>query len=248
MSRESKNEEATRVIINSANRTDLADLTSDFTYALDKQVSKVVAIEVVSVQIPFSYYAINGTNDQLSSFAGLATLIHGNYTSASFAAMVEAQLNLLAAGHTVTYSSVTGRITVANAGNTRIIVSGVNDAAPLLGFTVSSALAASVTGDSTAVFTGPNYLVIKSLALTRYNSTPAVTAADLASTTIFHTVPVNVNAGAIIIDTPESNSSMSPLNFPDNFNEIDLQLEDDQGNQLDLNGANWSMQLLMHAR
>jgi hypothetical protein len=245
-----KASERIRVIINSANRVDPVDLSNNFTYTLDKAVERVSQIEVVSVQIPFSYYAINDSNNKLTVNAGTATLTNGNYTSATLPAMLKTALDALGPVHTVTYSAITGRLRISQVAGFTVIVGGANDAGPTLGFPATTAPPeANVTSRATANWTGPNYLVIKSAVLTRYNATPPATAVGLANDTILHTVPVNANAGSVIIDTPGSGSSLITLNAPDTFETlIDFRLEDDQGNLLDLNGADWSMQLLMHVK
>lgn len=240
------NEDNVRVIINSAHRVVPADPSHNFTYTLNKSIDRVYAIDIASVQIPFSYYAINDNNNKLTVTAGTATLINGNYTSSTFPSMVQTALNILLGGHVVKYSAITGRITITHAASIILTVGGVNDASRLLGFTATSANAVSITGDATALFTGPNYIIIKSSVLTRFNASATATSLALATSSIMHTIPVNVNAGSVIFDTPSHNSALIWLNARDSFKSlIDFQLEDDQGNALNLNGANWSMQLRM---
>lgn len=248
MSADAQAPDSVRVIINSANRVVPADPTYNFTYTLDKPVRRVSSIEVASIQIPFTFYAVNSTNNQFTTSDGTATLTNGNYNSVTFPAMIKSALDALGPAHTVSYSTATQKITISQGGNFVIFVGGANDAAGLLGFTATTADLNSHTGDAVSIFTGPFYIVIKSAALSKYNGSPPATSSGLASNTIIHTVPVNVNPGSVIFDAPPSNTSLIPLNALDSFEELlDFQLEDDQGNPLDLNGGNWSMQLVMRA-
>lgn len=240
-------QDAVRAIINSANRVVPVDPTNNFTYTFDKPIKRVAAIEVASVQIPYTFYAVNDNNNQLTVTDGTVTLTNGNYNSVTFPSMIKTALDTLGPVHTVTYSMSTQKITISQAGNFVVFVGGANDAAGLLGFTATTADLNSHTGDAVSIFTGPYYIVIKSAVLSKFNGSPPALAQGLGSNTIIHTVPVNVNPGSVIFDAPASNTSLMPLNAVDTFEElVDFQLEDDQGNSLDLNGGNWSMQLIFH--
>lgn len=156
-------------------------------------LENIAAIKIVEVQIPFTWYVINTTNNtfilndaQLSPAAGLITIPVGNYTAASLATLLGTLMtakNAAAGGsivYTVTYDSVTGKFTFSNnttatssVFNLYFTFAGVNYLSNvILGFNLggvnTSTKVGIVNGDfiissNVALVTGPNYVYINSL-------------------------------------------------------------------------------------
>jgi hypothetical protein len=239
-----------RVVINSRNRNSSSTTTSSsFTYTLNGTVNRVHKISVLSVQIPFSYYVINSTNNTIRVTVGAstesATVPNGNYNSATICtALVSAMSTLSGNPYTVTYSQSTMKLTISSASTFKILSTGTNNICKNLGFVADSATAMSNTGDSAINLSGWDYFVIKSTVLTQYQVVPNKTANALSNNTILYTVPINGGPTDIIIDTP-SVSIPIRLGYKQSFqSNIDFQLEDDQGNSVSLNGRDWSIELL----
>lgn len=113
--------------INSADRTNLADSTTNFTISLTKSLRNVTAIEVSNVVIPRTEANININNNKLSGAvivdgiktAFAVTLNDGNYTGSTLATEVQTQLNASAVMMSyplvwsVSYSAMTQKMTIS---------------------------------------------------------------------------------------------------------------------------------------
>ena len=233
---------------------------TDFTYTLDKAVSRVSRIYVESAQIPFTYYTTNNTNRDLTieynAVTYVASISPGNYNSGTISTAIKQALDaLLIVGVTwvVGFNPTTFKLTITITGGVgafKIIVGGatLTSLGPSIGFTISTASSASLISDSVMDLSGPRYLVIKSKLIGENRAYTTAVAAPVASNSIIHTVPVNTNPGGVILDVaPEPRYNI--LGFKTSFqNNIDFRLEDDRGNKLDLNGNNWSVQFIFELR
>lgn len=153
-------------------------------------LENIAAIKIVEVQIPFTWYVINTTNnrfffnDSLQSGATL-TIPVGNYTGPSLATAVAALLTASSNGagttftYTGTYDATTGKITftdgttsTTNSWNMTFGVpgnSGQDNPRLVLGFnpsvissTVSGTGPNTIVAPNVALITGPNYVYINS--------------------------------------------------------------------------------------
>jgi len=137
-------------------------------------ITRIAAFKVLEVQIPFSWYTINTTNQNFTvtttnpvQTAVTVTIPVGNYTSAT---LITALTTALAAATvTVTFSSLTGKFTFAPAAGTISFTfgtatdNGSTNPRFILGFDGGAASAsASLVAPNIAAITGPNYLYINS--------------------------------------------------------------------------------------
>lgn len=241
-------QEFTKVIIDSAKRNITSISSTNMTINLNRAVDRVKKIQLVSMQVPFTYYAINSTNNKikLDIFGASVAVVPGNYNSTTFPVALKTALDTGGAGapFTVTYSSLTHKLTISSAAAFVVQTTGVADnIASILGFTVDNVASTSVTADGILNIHGSNFLVLKSNVLTQYASNPCATDAKTDGRTILHTVSTTGNPSDIIIDMPIF--SIIELNTKRTFqNNIDFILEDSNGNVLDLNGGEWSATFL----
>ena len=170
---------------------DGASKTTDWPlFLLGRPLTNVAAIKILEVQIPFSWYVYNSTNntfvlsesDSLSTSPTI-TIPIGNYTSTSMSATLAALLTAASpASHTytVTYSgssniaAATGKFTISsNAGSTNTfsltfgssISPGNTNPRLWLGFNPganSSNASQILVAPNVASVTGPNYLYVNS--------------------------------------------------------------------------------------
>ncbi len=238
-------QEYTRVVIDADKRDNkTTTTTTNFTYTLDRKIDRVKIIRLASVQIPFTYYAVNATNNIAEVTAGTGAVAPGNYTAGTFATALKTTLDAIGGGpYTVTYSNSTHKLTIAAAGAFAVLTSAANNIAPILGFTVDSAVATSNVGDSVLCLHGPNYLLLRSNLLTQYASSPSATASSEDGKNILCAIPTKGNPTDIIIHEPID--AQFELNLKQTYqNDIDFILEDDKGNVLDLNKKPWSAQFI----
>jgi hypothetical protein len=141
----------------------------------------VVAMKIISAEIPFSYYVVNSSNntfvltEDVTGVAPDIVITPGNYTSSQMITEIDAKLSAASVSetYTTTYSSSTNKFTitmttVANA--TFTLTFGVaggttnTDLHWFLGFTsgVNSSAGLVLVSPNTINLSGPNYLYVNS--------------------------------------------------------------------------------------
>ncbi len=257
--------ERVQVVINSKKRlnTSGSETATNFTYQFNRSFSRITEIIIQSIQLPFTFYAINATNNQLRVTRGLTKTIsipYGNYTATSLISILNVALNNVTdpttgyvyngfAGEsfTTSFSSVTLKFTITNSNTFQILAAATDPLSTLaenMGFRVTSALATSVTSDSTINLAGPKYIKIQSTFLTRPTHHKPISADDSYSTTLF-ILPINASFGSFV-----STDIQIPIRLTYKFSVlntdvIDFQVADEDGNILDLNGNDWMMYMVM---
>ena len=211
-----------------------------FTIILNNPLSKVQQAEVISAEIPYSFYNINSTNNVLK-FTAAATLYtvtfpSGNYGITNFATVLQALMNAQFAGFTITYDKTTYKLTFTNA-TAFSLNFPANTMAPLIGLTATSSTATSVTPQKIINISGPKSLLIKSIRLTR----PKITRPFLnqAQNDILYKVPINGGPGDILVEK-NVYTNLFRYGIRQTIDTMDFQLVDENDVQVDLNGQNWS--------
>jgi len=235
---------------------------SNFTYNLDRSIGRVSEIQIASIHLPFSYYAVNDNNHTLhidGGVTGTADIPNGNYTTSTMSAALKTAMEaVMGATATVTYSSVTNKFTLVHSGTSFFVdTAGADNIAYMIGFEEDLASATSQTSDTAIDLSGPKHLVLKSTILTQFSAEKNITSSALAaiyvtntgvSDNILHTIPVNAQPTGVTLDIPLRTSSIR-LNTQLVFqNNIDFRLEDDEGNLLEMNGKEWSAKLIFKVR
>ncbi len=246
-----RSKERVRCVINSRNRLNpLTEDSNDFTVSLNSSLSRITEIDIERVEIPYSFYAINSTNNVLTfnSGANSITITPGNYTATTLITELTTQLNIAFAGQSpaVTFSSLTYKLTISK--SSAFNVDSYTDiptstASYALGFHVSSATSTSITADSAINIAGPNYILISSEYLTSGIQHKTLFS-DSTYQSVFWAVPVSCSPGDTIIENPLIPIRLNAQTTVLSTDVIDIQLYDDRYNLLDLNGLDWAMQLV----
>jgi hypothetical protein len=265
----SSTRERIQAVVNSSKRLNTVGATStDFKYRFNKTFTRVTEILIQSIQFPFSFYAINSSNNQIViNRGGLNTVLipPGNYSATSLIATLNVALNNATdpvtgypyngfPGETfaVTYSSVTLKFTIKN-NNPFTIFSISSDPnstmAYNLGFqsnAVSTIIGGqhTVIGDSAAILSGPQYIRIESDFLSAPTQHKPLYADNSYNKTLF-ILPVNAGFGAFVSTDIQIPIRLTYKFTVKNTDEIDFRVVDQDGNLLNLNGLDWSMYLIM---
>ena len=223
--------------------------------------ANVVALKVIEVQIPYSWYSINSTNNTFGlTVTGhslvTVTLTPGNYTSTTLATELKTKMDAVAPGghsFTVTYSSSTQKFTITISGGgtfTLTFGSYVNSPAMFLGFapseTYPSVAANSVVSPNAALVSGPNYLYVNSrrygqvsnLYLPQGAIGGGVEGPQMAK------IPINVGSGGVIYWQDPDPQKWFDIGTVVNLERIDFYLT--LGNTdsiIQLNGLSFSLKL-----
>ncbi len=240
-----------RAIVNSRNRLNpLTETSHNFTISFNSGATRISEIMVERVEIPYSFYAINSSNNVLTfnSGANSITLTPGNYTATTLINELNTKLGVAFAGQApaATFSSATLKLTITK--TSAFVIDSYKDvpastASYALGFHNSTASGTTATASSAMNISGPNYILVTSTYLTKPLQHKTMFSSATYSN-VFWAVPVNVSFGDMILDTPKL-----PVKFGKNAisssDIIDIQLYDDQKNPLNLNGLDWSLQLIL---
>lgn len=118
--------------INSIDRTNINDQTTDYVISLRKPLRNIVSISVTNVVIPITYNAVNRNNNTINAYIFIkasvssvtiytplvATLVDGNYSPSELASVFQDALNHATTSqaygfqYAVTYDPVTFRMTI----------------------------------------------------------------------------------------------------------------------------------------
>lgn len=219
---------------------------SNYSITLNDRIDSVISVDITSIEIPFSYYCINSTNNTINFEDNVpnsytASVTAGNYSATEYATALETAMNAVFAGFTITYNDNTNKFTWANASQFKILSS--SSMGDNIGITTDSSLATSVTSDSSINLTGGNYLFIRSKALSVGRPRTFVNEKEK---NVLYKTQVNVNPWDVITILPKSDGELHYSKGVD-LSTIDFQLVDKDFNEIDLNGKNWSISLLVYA-
>lgn len=235
----------TIVFIDSSDRNTWEDSTS-FKVDVDTLLgSDVQSVSIQYIQIPTSYYRINSTNNTfLLGVSGSApvtvTVPVDNYNITNFVGVAGALATAMnAAGLGVTfdpeYNTSSGNLVItASSGDFFITTNGNNNAYLGMAVNVTQYSASSVlTSSGILDLSGTKFIEVRSDL--NLNSSTTINY----NRNVLARIPVSVAPFNTIIYTSQAFVKInSRSNF---FNSITLSLWDDRGSPLDLNGADWSM-------
>lgn len=239
------------VAVNSLDRS--SGTVNSFIYKINEEVKRVVEVEIISIEIPYTYYPINSNNNILLVTPSgnpdkIITITPGIYTSTSLALELQTQLDavLTPSTHTVAYDTRTRKLTIV--ASSALAIRGYDDTptSPLsriIGFADDTVNGLSHTGTGSVVVSGSNYIVVKSVFLTSKVGKKMIYANDNYKTALA-TIPVDENPGSVIVDKIARRLKLGNKVTISPLDSIDFTLEDDQGNTLNLNGVDWAMQMV----
>lgn len=247
------------ISISSADALDIpVDDGSAFKLPMQSNLNDVISYRIKDISIPQTWYNIDGVNSIFSLTGNvtgsLGTVIPaGNYSAAQLASTVSAAwLALTGTNITLDFTNPNYRLVVTRTGgvDATIRLDPINltlSMKYIFGFTGTQPASASLTADSAFTLTGPNKILVQSLALNvgRNMSGFKAYGATLGGQIIKNNVIWNVyrqgNAGDRLVN--QIPSDWYSFQTPQKIGSIDLYLTDEFNNPLNLNGYAWSITL-----
>jgi hypothetical protein len=211
-------------------------LQDDLLFGQHKDVAVIEAI------IPFSYYAINSNNDTfLCGPTGddTVTLTDGNYTGTELATHLAVALNVaLVPTYSVAFSSITGKFTYSTGDNSDFDLITDTKNYKYLGFlpsTTNSSASGILVSANVVNLSGTEYIdILSNLQIATENTT------NLQKNVLARIYP-NSSPFASVFYTMATDNS---IHFDgQHLNRLHIQLFDDQGDALGLNGNHWAFTL-----
>lgn len=205
-------------------------------------IDRVKKVELYSVEIPYSFYAITGNNNILRyTFSNDQSNVlniqipYGNYTASRFVETLNSMLN----GITVIYDRETQKLNFS-----AVVAFRLDPSSPIayiLGIDSSEIInyVLNYTPSHVINITGPRYLCINSSALVKPLLYKPLIRNDNNYDALCK-IDISAPPGGYIL---EKNILSMPLKFGvyQKISKIDLQLTDEFGNIIDLNGKDWSV-------
>lgn len=204
---------------------------------------RIAKWQVKSVEIPFSYYVINSSNNTITWEDSVpnthsATITPGNYTGSQLASEIQTKMNAQMSGFTVTFSSNTYKLSWSNASTFKLLASGNTTADEIIGLSGDGTLATSDASDNAINLSGPHYVMIRSNELSKGRP---LSINSTKSTSYIHRTRIEEGVGDIITD--KGDTSVFELETPIVIRNLDIGLYDENDALLDLNGLHWSLQV-----
>ena len=236
----SQNTERVVLYIDSSRR--LSGTSENFTIQLQNKIDKIQQAEVFSAEVPYTFYGITSTTNQITWVDGsetqyTASISPGNYPITTFINTLQSSMNAVMPGFTIAYIKETYKLRFQNSTTFRIASVGTT-MAKKIGLTGPTTASTSVVMPGVVNLSGPRYLLIKSQRLTR----PKITRpfSNSAQDDILYKIPISGGPGDIMI---EKNIYTNLLKYGvrQTIDILDFQLTDEDHNQIDLNGLDWSL-------
>ena len=175
-----------------------------------------------------------------------ASLAVGNYTSTEFTAAITSALNSSGVAESekvfaTTYSETTGKFTITYDGTKEFTFNFTNKQYQMgfdSGTVTSSSL--SVTGDNVIDLSGPRSIVIHA----DFGKSRIFESRLNAKSDVVCVVPMDVAPREIMLYEPK-NSAKIEIDSKTFINFMNIRVTDTDGTQLDLNGVEWEMSLMV---
>ena len=222
----------------------ISGTSENFTIRFNKQFNNVNKIIVDNIIIPNSIYTVDATNNTLYFFDASSrscVLTSGVYTSVNLASEIQTKMNASTTGrtYTVSFNSTTNKMTLTvSTGTFYLDFTNSTSPAILMGFNALSLTStlSSFTSTNSVNLSIP-YLTIKISDLTTN-----ITTANSSDFNVV--VPFKSNTGEINYFSSNSDFVMvNNINIDFNFNVLKIKLIRNNGNDVYLNGLDWSMLL-----
>lgn len=230
------------VYINSAQRSN--GVPENFSVTLAKPLKSARSVLVKSVEIPFTYYVVTtSTNTLVFNGGGVktVTIAVGNYSGNTLATAIQTAMNATAfTGTTVVYNDITNKLVFTNLSAFLLVLAGTT-MAEIIGLSANTLLATSTSPQNIVNIAGTNQLYIISNILQGAQNIPLVNSSILSC---LHRVVVDVGPTQFISDkVMAAGANVYKFSGQNDIYEITFQLVDEDFNQIDLNGANWNIEL-----
>jgi len=238
------------ISLTSSDRSNSSDSVSNFSYRLPNPIRDCIGVAIDCINFPVTYYTVmTGINDTIvidvSSTDYTATLDPGIYTIAEL--VTEAQTQIRAAYtvdnlHAVALDATTQKITISHSSTSFSIEwSTTGSAYKLMGFNNSDTSAAtSHVAPNIFNLTHGNFVHIISNKLTPQNN---IIGNNWRNTLFI--LPLDQDFGTFKTYINQGQNFAYTYSSPLNLYEIDLKLEFEDGNEIPLNGVDWSISIRM---
>ena len=200
-------------------------------------------ISLTDAVIPYSFYNVNDTNDKLDYVLNGLTynviIEHANYNISTLITYLKLNMD---SGFTINYNSSTNKITFTHS-TFEFTFLNTSTCQELLGFVENTSYSSNLLILTSVI--GINFFTIRNVQITSPNFIlNNINTATPNKASIITSIPVNCNMGCII-NYNNINNISSLVHEISNINNLHIQILDQDGDLLNLNGLHWSINLLL---
>ena len=228
----------------------LSDVIFPFLGLLKDDTSIVFShVDILSAQIPVSFYTIDATNNTLkvsinSGTTQTITISVGNYIASTLVIELAAKFALLSSGITVIFNDNNGKLSISTSGVTLSLIYSGSTAWRWLGLNHFSTSNVSISSLGTE-FPFPLSLVgIKKLKIcSAALATESIDAYDYTTGYLLQIIPVNAPPFGVI--NFESKYPVKTKLKARRIDGIDIQILDENNNYINFNNVDWSLTIAL---
>lgn len=204
---------------------------------MDINTQNQLYVSIIHAVIPYTFYNVNSSNNYFNYTLGGTpynfTIARGNYNVNTLKTYLTANLPF-----TVSYNGINNTFTFTHTTYDFVFLSS-SSCLSLLGFsTTSSSTNKSLTSNQTInMATSQCVCICTNLETNNINMMSGMTN----NRNVLISIPIDVAPNGLIIYKNTNNFRVN--SFRNVINNINIKLEDQDGGQIDLNGADWSMTL-----
>lgn len=207
-----------------------------------------IYLRVLDVVIPYSFYQINSSNNFLvyenaAGYKSYITISQGNYNVYNLITELKTQFVNNYIPMNITYDEIRNKFTfvtdrLPNTPYSEFKFLGSSTCLKILGFSgTSSSVLQTLTSENTINLIPTNYICIHSNIYSSYINKSQ--NSNLLNMLV--AIPVLSPPNSLISYQPNSNTAVNTYDYL--FNQLTLELTDEYGNDINLNGQEWSMTL-----
>ena len=203
-------------------------------------------INVVHASIPFTFYNVNSSNNILnytyltspSPVSFSLSIPQGNYTANSLKQYLTTQLNSASSlnNFTTTYDAITNKFTFLSNLSVNFSFDATSTCLGLLGLSSQTNSSSTFTLTSNKAV---NLYPIRCICVCTNLKTSNINVNNKNKSNILCSIPISTQPNSIITYLNQTGFRINT--YANVISSLRIQLMDQDGNLLDLNGANWSM-------
>jgi len=222
----------------------------------DSDLGQVHRIHLKSIVIPNTEYNVNSKTASINITAAdmiaVGPIPLGQYNITQYLAALKVVLDTAAAPNTftITQSALTKKITFTKSGGAEFTIGAESDSRRLIGqSSAKTSTGLVLVCDNIPDLSGLRVVVFKSYTLGKFKISEGDTEDEKKKSNVMGGMPMTVGFGEML-KVEESEETLNAVYFPGykNISNFDMELVDESGNRLELNGVEWMINMEVHVK
>lgn len=220
----------------------------------DGDLGQVHRVHLKSMIVPNTEYNVNSKTKAISITAGdmaaVGDIPEGQYNIVEYMAALKVVLDVAANPNTftITQSALTKKLTFVKSAGNQFTITNESDSRRLIGqASAKTSTALSLVTDGIPDLSGLRMVGIRSYTLGKFKISEGDTVAEKRKTNVLGGLPMTAAFGGILkIEEDESTLNAVYFSGYKNVSNFDIELVDETGAGIELNGAEWIVTMEIH--